>query len=55
MTAGWTTEVPADISTNDSWTKEDFRNVVFSFCLLSVPVVMLALLSNGLAFLVSML
>jgi len=41
-----------DTSTDDNWSKADLRNVFYSFCLLSVPIVTLALLSNGLAFLI---
>ena len=46
----WTT--PPDISTDDDASQADIRNVFLSFCFLSVPIVTLALLSNGLAFLV---
>ena len=41
-----------DISLNDIRSKDKMGNVFFSFCLLSMPIVLIALFSNGLAFLV---
>jgi hypothetical protein len=64
-----TTSIYNDVLTNDITTKavnegdmlqnifsgneDEMQNVFFSFCLLSIPTVVLALASNGLAFLVS--